>query len=90
YMIRDFSRHIISIGAHWNGQPANLTQTAKNLWQTEAKAGDWQIHYTVYAFDFSVRGAYLSSERGFFDGACMFLSIEDQEHQACTLEINHL
>ncbi|QMT35872.1 M61 family metallopeptidase [Neisseria wadsworthii] len=90
YMIRDFSRHIISIEAHCNGQPANLTQTAKNLWKTAAKAGDWQIHYTVYAFDFSVRGAYLSSERGFFDGACMFLSIEGQEHQTCTLEINHL
>ncbi|EGZ44437.1 M61 family peptidase [Neisseria wadsworthii 9715] len=89
-MIRDFSRHIISIEAHCNGQPANLTQTAKNLWKTAAKAGDWQIHYTVYAFDFSVRGAYLSSERGFFDGACMFLSIEGQEHQTCTLEINHL
>ncbi|OSI13351.1 M61 family metallopeptidase [Neisseria canis] len=90
YMIRDFSRHIISIEADCNGQPALLTQTAKNLWQTEAKAGDWQIHYTVYAFDLSVRGSYLTTERGFFDGACMFLSIEGQEQQPCSLTIDHL
>lgn len=90
YMIRDFSRHIISIDAYCNGQKTRLVQTAKNLWRTEALSGDWQISYTVYAFDLSVRGAYLDTDRGFFDGACIFLSIESQEHQPATLEICNL
>ena len=28
-----------------------------------------------------MRGAYLSNERGFFDGACLFLSVQGREHE---------
>ena len=81
YLIRDFSRHIIQIEATCNGVRAQISQTGKNHWQTEARAGQWQICYTVYAYDLSVRGAYLSNERGFFDGACLFLSAQGREHE---------
>lgn len=84
YMIRDFSRHIVSINATCNGLPANLKQLNKNTWQTDGTAGTWCIHYTVYAFDLSVRASYLDSERGFFDPACLFLYIDgktDQPHR---------
>lgn len=84
YLIRDFSRHIIEIKAFRNQQPVKITQISKNQWQTEAQAGEWQIYYTVYAYDLSVRGAYLTDERGFFDGACLFLNVagyEDVPHQ---------
>ena len=80
YLIRDFSRHIIQIEATCNGGRAQISQTGKNHWQTEARAGQWQICYTVYAYDLSVRGAYLSNERGFFDGACLFLSAQGRDH----------
>ncbi|MDO5640593.1 MAG: M61 family peptidase [Neisseria sp.] len=86
YLIRDFSRHILQIEASCNGQPAKITQISKNHWQTEALAGEWQICYTVYAYDLSVRGAYLTNERAFFDGACLFLSVagfEQAPHQVC-------
>ena len=81
YLIRDFSRHIIQINTNCNGRPARLTQISKNHWQTEAQAGTWQICYTVYAFDLSVRGAYLTEERAFFDGACLFLNVAGYERQ---------
>ena len=32
YLIRDFSRHIITINAECDEQPAALSQTAKNIW----------------------------------------------------------
>ena len=79
YLIRDFSRHITQIRAFCNGHAVPLQQHSKNKWQAEAQAGEWQICYTVYAFDVSVRGSFLSSERGFFDGACLFLQVSGYE-----------
>ena len=90
YLIRDFSRHIIQIEATCNGVRAQISQTGKNHWQTEARAGQWQICYTVYAYDLSVRGAYLSNERGFFDGACLFLSVQGREHEPHQAVFEHL
>ncbi|UOO82515.1 M61 family peptidase [Uruburuella testudinis] len=81
YLIRDFSRHIIQINATCNNETAEIRQISKNHWQTEARAGAWQICYTVYAYDLSVRGAYLTCGRAFFDGACLFLSVGGREHE---------
>ena len=90
YMIREFSRHIVSINASCNGQPSPLRQLNKNTWQTEALSGQWQVDYLVYAFDLSVRGAYLDQERGFFDGACLFLNHHQATNQTHTVSLSHL
>ncbi|WP_373823732.1 M61 family metallopeptidase [Neisseria dentiae] len=81
YLIRDFSRHVVGIEASCNGRPAVLEQVSKNEWTVENQGGEWQIHYTVYAFDLSVRGSFLSAERGFFDGACLLLRVEGYENR---------
>ncbi|MFV2029315.1 M61 family metallopeptidase [Neisseria sp. S1] len=87
YLIRDFSRHIIQIEAFCDSKPAKITQITKNHWETEARSGKWQICYTVYAYDLSVRGAYLTSERAFFDGACLFLYSPNYEHLPHQIEL---
>ena len=81
YLIRDFARHITHISARCDDKAQLLTQTSKNHWQTPALSGAWEIYYTVYAFDLSVRGSFLSTERVFFDGACLFLKVHGQEEQ---------
>ena len=90
YLIRDFSRHIITISAECDGQPAALSQTAKNIWQTSPKSGHWVIRYIVYAFDLSVRGSFLDTNRGFFDGSCLFFSIEGHLKDTHSLSFNDL
>lgn len=90
YLIRDFSRHIITISAECDGQPAALSQTAKNIWQTSPKSGHWVIRYIVYAFDLSVRGSFLDTNRGFFDGSCLFFSIEGRLKDTHSLSFNDL
>ena len=60
YLIRDFSRHITEIRAFCDGISAELTQIDTNTWHTAAIGGEWRICYTVYAFDLSVRGAFLT------------------------------
>lgn len=90
YLIRDFSRHITQISASCDGKPASCLQTSKNKWLLEGKAGTWQIRYTVYAFDLSVRGAFLNSERGFFDGACVFLKVGEHENEPHQISFDRL
>ena len=86
YLIRDFSRHITTIRAFCNGEYAHLTQVKKNRWRTAPQSGEWEIYYTVYAYDLSVRGSFLTAERGFFDGACLFLQVNGQENSAHQIE----
>lgn len=90
YMIRDLSRHIVEISARCNGFPAGLTQTAKNVWHTAPLAGRWQIRYTVYAYDLSVRTSFLTAERGFFDGACLFFAVKGRLDEAQWLQLDKL
>ena len=86
YLIRDFSRHITTIRAFCNGEYTHLTQVKKNRWRTAPQSGEWEIYYTVYAYDLSVRGSFLTAERGFFDGACLFLQVNGQENSAHQIE----
>ena len=90
YMIRDLARHIVHIHAECNGRPTHLVQLDKSSWQTEPQAGEWVIRYTVYAYDLSVRGTYLTTERAFFDGAGLFLSIDGRENETHRLSFQHL
>lgn len=90
YLIRDFSRHITSIDASCNGVPIRLDQIAKNCWYAASSRGEWQIRYTVYAFDLSVRGSFLSTERGFFDGACLFLKVKGAEMLQHRLDLSDI
>ncbi len=88
YMIRDFSRHIVTICAEQHGQPLVLQACDKQTWQLQAPAaGAVELTYQVYAFDESVRGAFLDAQRGFFDGAALFLSWVGHEDLPCRLRI---
>ena len=86
YLIRDFSRHITTIRAFCNGEYTHLTQVKKNRWRTAPQSGEWEIYYTVYAYDLSVRGSFLTAERGFFDGACLFLQVNGHENSTHQIE----
>lgn len=90
YLIRDFSRHIIETHAFCEGIEQPITQLSKNKWSIDSTLGQWQIYYTVYAFDLSVRGSFLNNDRGFFDGACLFLKMNHQENKPHRITFNSL
>lgn len=87
YLIREFSRNIVEIRAESAGQPVALTKCDKQTWQAAAVKETLEIHYSVYAWDLSVRGAYLDQTRGFFNGTSVFLAVEGQEGRPCSVEI---
>ncbi|MES2088948.1 MAG: peptidase M61 [Pseudomonadota bacterium] len=84
YLVREFARHLSPISAQQGARSLPVQQLDKATWLIEATGkGDLVIRYEVYAFDTSVRAAYLDSRRGFFNGTSVFLcaqGFEDQPH----------
>jgi predicted metalloprotease with PDZ domain len=87
YMIREFARNIVSLSASCHGQPVQIDKLDKHTWQAEPVADTLELRYQVYAFDLSVRGAYLDSQRGFFNGTSVFLAVEGYEQSPCEMEV---
>ncbi|GAB7128110.1 PDZ domain-containing protein [Silvimonas sp. JCM 19000] len=87
YLVREFARNIVSMAAHSKGKPVAITKLDKHRWQAEPVKGKLQLIYRVYAWDLSVRGAYLDETRGFFNGTSTFLAVAGQESEACSVEL---
>jgi predicted metalloprotease with PDZ domain len=87
YMIREFARHVVAITAARGGKPIHIDKFDKARWRIEPGQGPVSVTCRVYAFDLSVRGAFLDSTHGFFNGTCVFLRVAGQDHEACEVEI---
>lgn len=89
YLIRDFARHIVAIRAEAGGRPVRLEKLDKHTWRAPPlPAGQaLSVHYTVYAWDLSVRGAHLDDSHGFFNGTSVFLRVLGQEEAPCRVEL---
>ena len=87
YMIRDFSKNIVSMHAGVNGNSINITKISKACWNVPAFSGDLQIIYEVYALDLSVRSAYMDNSFSFFNGTSVFLKANEFESDFHQVEI---
>ena len=88
YLVREFSQHLQNLQAWQDGQPVAIQQLDKNQWQANAVAGKpLELQYEVYAFDASVRTAFLDSTRGFFNATSLCLRVAGQEDAPHALEI---
>ena len=85
YLVRDFAKNIVSIQAHSAGQPIPIKKLDKDHWITSPCHDEITLSYEVYAFDLSVRSAYLTNERAFFNGSSVFLSPLGFEAEKCEL-----
>jgi predicted metalloprotease with PDZ domain len=74
YMIRDFARNIVALTASANGRELSTRKHDKQTWVLEVPKGDVIVDYKVYAFDLSVRAAFLDRSRAYFNGTCLFLA----------------
>lgn len=87
YLIRDFAKNIVSIQAQSCGELVEINKLDKNHWITQPCGDELTLTYEVYAFDLSVRSAYLTSERAFFNGTSLFLLPLGLESEPCELNI---
>jgi predicted metalloprotease with PDZ domain len=87
YLIRDFARNIIKVRASSAGRQIGCEKTGKSEWLCAPVEGELLLDYEVYAYDMSVRGAYLDNQRGFFNATSVFLAVGGQEHEPCEVLI---
>ena len=90
YLIRDFSKNIESLEARSvgvNSKALPLERIDNDQWRLPKNCSAVDILTTVYAFDSSVRAAYLDTERAFFNASSLCLSVKGQEHLPCSLAI---
>ena len=87
YLIREFARHFVAVRAWSGGAPVAVEKVSKDAWQAASCAGPLTLVAQVYAFDLSVRAAYLDAARGFFNGPAVFVWPVGHELRPCLLEI---
>ncbi len=76
YMVREFSRHLGPITARQGRRELPVRQLSKNEWQVDGLGkGPLVLSYQAYAFDTSVRCAYLDAQRGFFNAGSLCLQV---------------
>ncbi|MEO9066695.1 MAG: peptidase M61, partial [Caldimonas sp.] len=82
YLVREFARHLSVLEAEQGGQAVPLEQLDKATWRARCE-GDAAlvVRCRVYAFDTSVRAAFLDADRGFFNGTGVCLRVEGREHE---------
>lgn len=87
YMIREFARNVVRMTALAGGRKLRVEKLDKHTWRCARTSDAVTLAYEVYAFDLSVRGAYLDPELAFFNGAALFLAPADHEGEDCRVDI---
>jgi predicted metalloprotease with PDZ domain len=91
YMVRDFARHLSHLEASQGGRPVALRQIDKTTWEADCHGrAALQVSARVYAFDNSVRAAFLDATRGFFNGTGLCLRAQGREHEPHRLRLGRL
>jgi predicted metalloprotease with PDZ domain len=84
YLVREFAKNLQNLRATQGKRAVDISQSDKASWLVHCHPGKpLQVQYEVYAFDNSVRTAWLDSMRGFFNGTSLFLlaeGFEDSQH----------
>jgi len=87
YLIREFARHFLTVHASCRDADVAIAKESKDCWHAVPCTGPLTVTAKVYAFDMSVRTAYLDTTRGYFNGASVFLCPQGREDDRCVVEI---
>ncbi len=88
YLVREFSKNLQNLKARQGRRQTTVQQLDKCTWQIDCKADEpLTLNYEVYAFDPSVRTAWLDARRGFFNGTSLCLRVHGQEHLPHQLQL---
>ena len=88
YLVREFAQHLQGLRAECQGQDVAARQLDKNTWEVRTDGQQpLRLRYEVYAFDASVRTAFLDATRGFFNPTSLCLRVHGQEDSAHGLDL---
>lgn len=89
YLIREFAKHLTNLQAVQAKREIPIRQLDKCTWEVDCseQAGALELSWQIYAFDTSVRTAYLDERRGFVNGTSVFLRVHGFEAEPVELSI---
>jgi len=88
YLVREFSKNLQKLSAKQDGRAVALEQIDKCTWQADCGASSpLVLTYEIYAFDNSVRAAWLDLQRGFFNATSLCLRVHGLDQLPHSLEI---
>jgi predicted metalloprotease with PDZ domain len=87
YLVREFAKHVVRLEARAGRDTVAVTKIDKHTWELPPTEAEVMLTWQVYAYDLSVRTAYLDTERGFFNGSSLFLRVVGQEHLTHSIEV---
>jgi predicted metalloprotease with PDZ domain len=91
YLVREFARHLSGLEARQGSREVRLVQSDKARWVAHCSGSTaLQVSYRVYAFDTSVRAAFLDADRAFFNGTGLCLRAEGHESEPHQIELTGL
>ena len=74
YLVREFAKNVENFTATVNGKPAKVQKVTKNTWRVfNAKAAAVKVNYRVYAYEISVRTAFIDESHAFLSSASIFM-----------------
>ena len=91
YLVREFARHLSELRAAQGNRALVAEPLDKATWLVRCQGGAaLRVSYLVYAFDTSVRAAFLDAGRGFFNGTSLCLRVEGREAEPHRVELRKL
>lgn len=74
YLVREFAKSVESFSATAGGKAVKVEKVTKNTWRVyNAKANAIKVNYRVYAFEISVRTAFIDASHAFLSSANIFM-----------------
>lgn len=87
YMVRDFARNLHALKAECPNSDSNnliLEQLNKQSWKVSnikcEALDELKLTYQIYAYDLSVRSAFINQDYAFFNGTSVFLYLNDAQN----------
>ncbi len=92
YLVREFARHLSDLQARQGRRRLGVQPLDKARWQLQGlqPGRPLTLSWRVYAFDTSVRTAFLDEWRGFFNGTGLLLRVVGREDQPHRLQLGRL
>lgn len=82
YEVVDFARNLFDLSASTPGGPLMLDHETKNRWGFRLEAAARvHVHYRIWAYELSVHGAHLDATHAYWNGAQMFLLVDDYRNR---------
>jgi predicted metalloprotease with PDZ domain len=74
YLVREFAKSVEGFMATSAGKPVKVEKVSKNTWRIyNAKTNAVKVNYRVYAFEISVRTAFIDASHAFLSSANIFM-----------------